>query len=215
VPPAAPLTSAEGGLFTLVDVWLERDGISVLRGVSVSIGDGSTALLGPSGSGKSSLLRLLNRLADATRGSVTFRGDDVRTLDPIALRRRVVLVPQLPAPLGESVADDISYGARLLGREPDVFALLDQAGLDGSYADRPTGRLSVGEQQRVMLARALALEPEVLLLDEPTSALDEAAREAVEATIVRLPVSFVLVTHDRAQASRLAGNVVSMEELSS
>jgi ABC-type phosphate transport system ATPase subunit len=201
-------------LFALDDVWLERDGRSVLRGVSGRIGEGATALVGPSGSGKSSLLRLLNRLADPTRGRVCFGSDDVRALDPIALRRRVVLVPQLPAPLGATVADDVAYGARLLGREVDVPGLLGQAGLDAAYADRPTARLSVGEQQRVMLARALALEPEVLLLDEPTSALDEAAREAVEATISRLPVSFVVVTHDRAQASRLAGTVLSMEELS-
>src|SRR5688500_16951626 len=86
-------------LFTLDGVWLERDGIEVLRGVSGEIPDGATALLGPSGSGKSSLLRLLNRLTDATRGRVLFNGTDVRSGDPIALRRRVVLVPQLPAPL--------------------------------------------------------------------------------------------------------------------
>jgi putative ABC transport system ATP-binding protein len=201
-------------LFTLDDVWLERGGEAVLRGVTGAIPDGATALLGPSGSGKSSLLRLLNRLADATRGRVLLRGEDVCAADPIALRRRVVLVPQLPAPLAGTVAGDVTYGPRLCDREVDVAALLVQAGLDPAYADRTTARLSVGEQQRVMLARALALEPEVLLLDEPTSALDEVAREAVEATIARLPTSFVLVTHDAAQAQRLARTVLRMEELS-
>jgi putative ABC transport system ATP-binding protein len=213
-PRLAPALAVRVVLFTLDDVWLSRGGREILRGASAQIGDGSTALLGPSGSGKSTLLRLLNRLADATHGRVLFRGDDVRGLDPVALRRRVVLVSQLPAPLAETVADDVAYGARLLGREVDVSALLGAAGLDAAYADRPTTQLSVGEQQRVMLARALALEPEVLLLDEPTSALDDAARDAVEATIARLPVSFVLVTHDRAQAARLASTVVSMDELS-
>jgi putative ABC transport system ATP-binding protein len=200
-------------LFSLRDVWLQRDRVAVLRGATGEIADGATALVGPSGSGKSSLLRLLNRLADATRGEVLFRGEDVRDGDPIALRRRVVLVPQLPAPLAETVADDVSYGPRLLGRTVDVARLLADAGLDPAYADRPTARLSVGEQQRVMLARALALDPEVLLLDEPTSALDEHARDAVERTIARLPVSFVLVTHDAAQAQRLTDTVVRMEEL--
>jgi putative ABC transport system ATP-binding protein len=206
-------------LFTLEDVWLERDGVDVLRGATAEISDGATALLGPSGSGKSSLLRLLNRLAEPSRGRVLLRGEDVRSTDPIALRRRVALVPQLPAPLAETVAGDVAYGPRLLGREIDVGALLGQVSLDRSYADRPTARLSVGEQQRVMLARALALDPEVLLLDEPTSALDEAARDAVEATIVRLRdtlnVSLILVTHDAAQAGRLARNVLRMEDVAS
>jgi ABC-type proline/glycine betaine transport system ATPase subunit len=204
-------------LFTLDDVWLERDGVDVLRGVSVEIPDGSTALLGPSGSGKSSLLRLLNRLADPSRGRVLLRGEDVRSTDPIALRRRVALVPQLPSPLADTVAADVAYGPRLLERDVDVPALLEQVSLDPAYADRATTRLSVGEQQRVMLARALALDPEVLLLDEPTSALDEAARDAVEATILRLrdtlSVSLILVTHDGEQARRLARNVVRMEDI--
>jgi putative ABC transport system ATP-binding protein len=201
-------------LFALDDVWLERDGHAVLRGVTARIDEGATALLGRSGSGKSSLLRLLNRLAEPTRGRVRFRGHDVRDVDPIALRRRVVLVPQLPAPLADTVAGDVRYGAALCGRDADVPALLAQVGLDAAYAGRPTGRLSVGEQQRVMLARALALEPEVLLLDEPTSALDGDARDAVEATVAALQVSFVLVTHDGAQAGRLARTVLRMEELS-
>jgi putative ABC transport system ATP-binding protein len=200
-------------LFSLDDVWLRRDGRDVLRAVHGEIGEGATALLGPSGSGKSSLLRLLNRLADPTRGRVLLRGEDVRDQEPIALRRRVVLVPQLPAPLAPTVAGDLAYGPSLLGREPDVPALLAQVGLDPAYAERPTERLSVGEQQRVMLARALALDPEVLLLDEPTSALDGAARDAVEQTIGRLPVSFVLVTHDGQQAERLAPTVLHLEEL--
>jgi len=82
--------------------------------------------------------------------------------------------------------------------------LLERAGLETDLADRPATQLSVGQQQRMMLARALALEPSALLLDEPTSALDEAARDAIEATLVGLGIPLVLVTHDRAQAERLA-----------
>ena len=87
---------------------------------------------------------------------------------------------------------------------------LELAGLDASYAERDSGRLSVGEQQRVMLARALALDPEVLLLDEPTAALDERAKEGVEQTLAELPGSRLLVTHERAQAERLATRVIEL-----
>jgi putative ABC transport system ATP-binding protein len=182
----------------------------VLRDVSLAIDEGATAVLGPSGSGKSTLLRLLNRLADPDEGTVRFHGEDLRDLDPLELRRRAVLVPQLPAPVPGTVADNVRYGPALRGAEVDPLHALQQAGLDPSYADRDAGRLSVGEQQRVMLARALALDPEVLLLDEPTAALDETAKEGVERTLAELPCSTVLVTHERAQAERLAERVVQL-----
>lgn len=121
-----------------------------------------------------------------------------------------MLVPQLPAPLPGTVACNVRYGPELAGREAEVGRCLEAAGLDGAYADRDAARLSVGEQQRVMLARALALEPEVLLLDEPTSALDESARDDVERTLARLETSFVLVTHDAAQAARLTERVLRL-----
>lgn len=180
--------------------------------MSLAIPSGSTALLGPSGSGKSTLLRLLNRLADPDQGTVRFHGTDVRELDPLELRRRVGLVPQLPAPVAGTVADNVCFGPRLHGEQVDPEQALRLAGLDPSFAERDASRLSVGEQQRVMLARALALEPEVLLLDEPTAALDEDTKEAVEATLASLPaVSLVLVTHERAQAERLADRIIRLE----
>ena len=197
-------------LFSLDAVTLTRGGAVVLRDLDAEIPRGATAIVGPSGAGKSSLLRLLNRLADPDAGRVLLHGRDVRDDDPLALRRRVVLVPQLPAPLADTVADDVRYAAP----GADVGALLERAGLDGTYAERATARLSVGEQQRVMLARALALDPEVLLLDEPTSALDAVARDAVEATIAGLRAeggrSIVVVTHDPAQAERLADHQVRL-----
>jgi putative ABC transport system ATP-binding protein len=183
----------------------------VLRGLTLSIEPGVTAILGPSGSGKSTLLRLLNRLADPDAGSVRFHGEDVRGLDPLELRRRAVLVPQVPAPLPGSVADNVCFGPRLHGRPVDPLPALRMAGLDDSFAERDACRLSVGEQQRVMLARALALEPEVLLLDEPTAALDEQAKAGVERTLAGLDgLSLVLVTHERGQAGRLARRVVEL-----
>ena len=117
-------------------------------------------------------------------------------------------MPQLPALLDGTVADNLRFAAAIDDGEPDVDRLLDMAGLDQSFAAREVDRLSVGEQQRVMIARALATEPGVLLLDEPTSALDERARDSIEGTILglhrELDASIVVVTHDPAQARRLA-----------
>ena len=202
-------------LFELDSVSLSRAGNQVLRGLSASIPAGATCLAGPSGSGKSTVLRLLNRLADPNSGTVRYRGEDVCARDPLELRREVGLVPQLPALLAGTVEDNIRFAADCAGREPDVARLLDLAGLDASFAGRDTKRLSVGEQQRAMLARALALQPSVLLLDEPTSALDPDARGAVERTLAdlrrRLEISIVLVTHDLAQARRMSEWVVRIE----
>jgi putative ABC transport system ATP-binding protein len=203
-------------LFELERVMMERDGKVVLQDVSASLPKGASCVAGPSGSGKSTLLRILNRLADPASGTVRYEGGDVRERDPLELRREVCLVPQLPALLEGTVEENIRFAAGLGGLEPDVPKLLDLAGLDASFAERPSSKLSVGEQQRAMLARALSLEPRVLLLDEPTSALDEGARDAVEATLLdlreRVKVSTVLVTHDLAQARRMADWVVRLDE---
>jgi putative ABC transport system ATP-binding protein len=203
-------------LFACDRVRVTRSAAVVLDDVTVAIEPGATCIAGPSGSGKSTLLRLLNRLADPDAGTVRYGDSDVRDLDVLALRREVGLVPQLPALLDGSVAENVRFGPGLAGREVDVGAMLALAGLDATFAERDGSRLSVGEQQRVMLARALALEPRVLLLDEPTSALDEEAKAAVERTLLdlraRLSLSFVLVTHERAQAERLADRTLWLED---
>ena len=200
-------------LFSLRDVSVARGGRAVLRGLTLEVAEGATAILGPSGAGKSTLLRLLNRLADPDDGQVLYRGRDVCSLDPLALRREVALVPQLPALLPGTVEDNLRFAARLAEREVDS-EVLGRVGLDASFADRIATRLSVGEQQRAMLARALVQRPSVLLLDEPTSALDPESRDAVEATLRRLRaelgLSTVLVTHDPAQAERLADRALRL-----
>ena len=203
-------------LFELDRVSLERGGVTVLRDLSARIPAGATCVAGPSGSGKSTLLRLLDRLSDPATGTVTYRGQDVREREPLELRREVVLVPQLPALLEGTVESNLRFAADLAGLEPEVEHLLRLAGLAPAFASRDPSRLSVGEQQRAMLARALALEPRVLLLDEPTSALDATATGAVEETLSelreRLEISLVLVTHDLEQARRMSEWVVRIED---
>lgn len=188
----------------------------VLDGLSARLPVGASCLFGPSGSGKSTTLRLLDRLIDPDSGTVQYEGADVREREVLGLRREVCLVPQLPALIEGSVADNVAYGPRLTGHGFDPRPPLELAGLDASFASRNAGQLSVGEQQRVMLARALALEPRVLLLDEPTSALDAKATAAVEATLEslrsRMNISIVLVTHSEEQASRLSDWVVRIED---
>ncbi len=201
-------------LFELREVGLDRGGRAVLDAFGAEIPEGATAIVGPSGAGKSTLLRLLNRLADPDRGEISYRGRPLDTYEPLALRREVSLVPQLPALLEGTVESNLRYAAELAGQPLDVEATLARAGLDRSFAERDVGKLSVGEQQRAMLARALAQRPAVLLLDEPTSALDHAARDAIEATLAELrresDLSIVLVSHDPEQARRLGDRVVEM-----
>jgi len=203
-------------LFEIEDVTYSRGETQVLRGLSATLPAGGSCLFGPSGSGKSTVLRLLDRLIDPASGRVLYEGGDVREREVLALRREVCLVPQLPALIEGTVADNVAYGPDLAGRSFETRAALELAGLDASFADRDAAKLSVGEQQRVMLARALALEPQVLLLDEPTSALDAEARAAVEETLrslrERTAISTVLVTHDPEQARRMAEYVVRIED---
>ena len=201
-------------LFELREVGLDRGGRVVLDGFSAEVPEGSTAILGPSGAGKSTLLRLLNRLADPDRGEISYRDRPLDGYEPLALRREVSLVPQLPALLEGTVESNLRYAAELAGEPLDCERTLPRAGLDPSFAERDVARLSVGEQQRAMLARALAQRPAVLLLDEPTSALDHAARDQVEAALGELrreqEVSIVLVSHDPEQARRLGDRVLEM-----
>lgn len=202
-------------LFELRDVSLTRGGRPVLDSIGVEIHSGATAIVGPSGSGKSTLLRLLNRLADPDTGTISYRDRPLSEWDPLQLRREVSLVPQLPALLEGTVESNLRYAAGLAGKELDARRCLGHAGLDSRFAERDVSKLSVGEQQRAMLARALAQEPAVLLLDEPTSALDHDARDAIEATLARLrteiDISLIVVSHDPEQARRLADRAVRLK----
>ena len=170
-------------------------------------------VLGPSGSGKSSFLRLLNRLSEPTGGNVFLEGKDYRELSPRELRRRMGMVTQQAFLFPGTVADNVCFGPKQRGeilKDELVEECLRSVGL-GGYGGRDVSTLSGGEAQRVSIARALANEPIVLLLDEPTSALDEQAKGGVEALIRQIvkarQLTCVMVTHDVAQARRMADRI--------
>ena len=185
----------------------------ILRGVSFAVQAGEVfSVVGPSGAGKSTLLRTINRLVESTAGNIFLDGAPIEQINPLELRRRIGMVFQLPALFGDTVEDSVLYGVRLAGKCADVERLLGLAGLAPSLASRNPQSLSVGQQQRVSIARALALEPEVLLMDEPTSALDQVARQRIEDLIGQLNkelgLTIVVVSHALDQVERIADRVV-------
>ena len=190
-------------------------GRTVLRidRLEVAAGD-ALCLVGPTGAGKSTLLRLLAGVEAPTAGRLWFAGRPVGGRDwPLELRRRVTLVFQRPLLLAGSVRANVEYGLRLRGvraRGPRVQAALDRLGL-APLASQAARSLSGGETQLVALARALALEPEALLLDEPTAHLDPArvalAEEAIREDHARRGTTVVWATHNLNQARRAAGRV--------
>lgn len=178
-----------------------------------------TAVLGPSGSGKTTLLKLLNRLLSPDSGSVTYQEQDLSAYEPVELRRRVVMLGQTAVMFPGTVRDNILAGLRFHGRPaPDDNALkgrLAAMGL-GLELDRLPESLSGGELARLALARALLLEPEVLLLDEPTSSLDEATanrvvKHAVEGA-TQQATKVVMVTHSEVIATEYAQTIVRLRD---
>ncbi len=203
----------------------------VVRDVSLPVRQGEVlALIGASGSGKTTLLRALNRLTEITAGAgragrITLDGEEIHEIEVNALRRRVTMVFQQPNPFPMSIFENVAYAlreapgrrrrARRSQLEPKVREALRRAGLHEEVAedlDRPALSLSGGQQQRLCIARALAADPEVLLLDEPCSALDPISTAVIEELIVGLreSVAIVIVTHNLQQAQRVADHVAFM-----
>jgi putative ABC transport system ATP-binding protein len=210
--PSGSVSSGSGPpLFELSGVSLVIDDTTILADVDLAVPDrGITVLVGPSGAGKSTLLRLLNRLDVPTAGEVRFRGEPVDAIDPLALRRRVGMVFQRPAPFPGTVRDNLLV-ADPGGSDDELRAALDDARLDARFLDRDADELSGGEAQRMCLARTLVTRPEAVLMDEPTSSLDPDARGGLERTARRLADGgrpLVWVTHDLDQAGRLADDLV-------
>jgi len=198
-----------------------------LKNITVDIpGKRITVIIGPSGCGKTTLLKSFNRLIDPVdgvrvSGKVLFDGEDI--LDPkvevTQIRRKMGLLFQKPYPLPMSIYDNVTYGPKIHGirnkRELDkiVEYYLKQASLWDEVKDRlhqPASKLSLGQQQRLCLARGLAVEPEIILGDEPTSALDPKSSQRIEQRFLELKNEYtiVIVTHILRQAKRLADYVV-------
>ena len=194
-----------------------------VEGVSMTIAPRSvTALIGPSGCGKSTFLRTLNRMHEVipgarVDGSVKINGEDLygSKVDPVDVRRKVGMVFQRPNPFPKSIYENVVYGLRLQGirdrrvLDDAVERSLRAAALWHEVKDRlreNAFRLSSGQQQRLVIARAIAIEPEVLLLDEPTSALDPISTLTIEELITTLKQQYtvVLVTHNMQQAARVS-----------
>jgi phosphate transport system ATP-binding protein len=218
------------------------DSVIQVRGLNVTYGDGPavrdvsvdiparqiTAIIGPSGCGKTTLLRSMSRLLDLVEGvrvegRVLFHGQNIYNprVDVTEIRKRVGLLAQQPFPLPMSIYDNVAYGPRVHGlRERKTLeALVEKelraAGLWEEVKGRlraPASALSIGQQQRLCLARGLAVEPEVLLCDEATSALDPISARCIEDRLLALKADYaiVLVTHVLRQARRLADYVIFM-----
>jgi phosphate transport system ATP-binding protein len=212
--PAPPVLELEGVSVSYGPVRAVRDVSLAIRPRAV------TAFIGASGCGKTSVLRALNRMHDLTRGArvegrVCYRGVDVYGpgVDPVEVRRRIGMVFQKPNPLPASIHANVAYGLKVAGvrrgLDDAVEQALHRAGLWEEVKDRlraPALSLSGGQQQRLCIARALATEPEVLLMDEPCSALDPVATARIEALLesIKQHHTVVIVTHNMQQAARVS-----------
>ncbi len=212
---------------TIDNLNVSYDGQSVLNNISLSIPRRQiTAIIGPSGCGKTTLLRSINRMVETTDGArvsgdVRFNGFNVYdpSVDVTEIRKKIGLISQRPSPLPMSIYDNVAYGPRIHGTrdrktlDTAVRECLETAGLWNEVKDRlnsPAGKLSLGQQQRLCLARSLAVRPEIILCDEPTSALDPISSQNIEKklTLLKKDYTIVLVTHILRQARRLADYVI-------
>lgn len=222
-----PVASVRPALLSARDVAVISRSGPLLEGVNLDVPRGGVfAIIGPSGAGKSTLLKVFNRMLELEtpplklRGEVLFAGRPIHGpgVDPDTLRSRIGMLSQQPTIFPTSIARNVLFGVRHVerlsrrGLAERLREALISAALWEEVEDRlqaPAVELSVGQQQRLCLARALALRPEVILMDEPTSALDPRATAAIEARIADLARdhTIVLVTHDLAQARRLGDRV--------
>ncbi len=206
-------------VFDVQDVTVRYDGVAAIESVRMEIAAREiTALIGPSGCGKSTFLRCLNRMNDlipsaSVEGRLTYHGTDLYgpKVDPVEVRRRIGMVFQKPNPFPKSIFDNIAYGPRLLGKRKGldeiVERVLTRAALFDEVKDKlkqSAFALSGGQQQRMCIARALATDPDVLLMDEPCSALDPIATAKIEDLMEELKQDYtiVIVTHNMQQAAR-------------
>ena len=210
------------------DVIFDVDDINVYYGPNKAIRNVTmdlhrneiTALIGPSGCGKSTFIRCLNRMNDLipsarVEGKIVYHGEDLyaKDIDPVQVRKRIGMVFQKPNPFPKSIYDNIAFGPRVMGMKGDMDEIVERALRRGALWDEVKDRLktnafgmSGGQQQRLCIARALATEPDVLLMDEPCSALDPISTGRIEDLMVELKrdYSIVIVTHNMQQAARVS-----------
>jgi phosphate transport system ATP-binding protein len=208
-------------IFGLEDVQVSYGPKPAVRGVSFDIGKNEiTALIGPSGCGKSTLIRCLNRMNDLipsarVEGKVLYHGQDLygREVDAVEVRKRIGMVFQKPNPFPKSIYDNIAFGPRVLGMKGSMDEIVERALKQGAVWDEVKDRLktnafgmSGGQQQRLCIARCLAVSPDVILMDEPCSALDPISTGKIEDLMMELKqdYSIVIVTHNMQQAARVS-----------
>jgi len=218
--PAVELEPTEP-VFELKDVSVDYSGNTAVRDISFDIyRQRITALIGPSGCGKSTLIRCLNRMNDlipgaSVHGSILYHGEDLygAHVDPVQARKRIGMVFQKPNPFPKSIYDNIAFGPRVLGMKGDMDEIVEQALRRGALWDEVKDRLktnafgmSGGQQQRLCIARCLAISPDVILMDEPCSALDPISTGRIEDLMLELRenYSIVIVTHNMQQAARVS-----------
>jgi phosphate transport system ATP-binding protein len=208
-------------VFTVSDLDVSYAGKVALRGVGLEVyANTVTAFIGPSGCGKSTFIRCFNRMNDLivgakVDGTVAYHGKDLyaRDVDPVEVRRRIGMVFQKPNPFPKSIYDNVAFGPRALGMKDDLDERVENCLRRAALWDEAKDRLkdsafglSGGQQQRLCIARALATEPDVILMDEPASALDPIATAAIEDLMhdLKREYTIVVVTHNMQQAARVA-----------
>ena len=208
-------------IFSLEDVQVSYGPKPAVRGVSFDIGRHEiTALIGPSGCGKSTLIRCLNRMNDLilgarVEGKVLYHGQDLYAsdVDAVEVRKRIGMVFQKPNPFPKSIYENIAFGPRVLGMKGNMDEIVEHALKQGALWDEVKDRLktnafgmSGGQQQRLCIARCLAVSPDVILMDEPCSALDPISTGKIEDLMMELKQDFsiVIVTHNMQQAARVS-----------
>ena len=213
--------SAREAVFRLNDVSVHYGPNPAIQDISMDIREREiTALIGPSGCGKSTLLRSLNRMNDLipsahVDGEIVYHGQNLYAadIDPVQVRKVIGMVFQKPNPFPKSIYDNIAFGPRVLGMKGDMDEIVERALVQGALWDEVKDRLktnafgmSGGQQQRLCIARALAVEPDVILMDEPCSALDPISTGKIEDLMMQLreEYSIVIVTHNMQQAARVS-----------
>jgi phosphate transport system ATP-binding protein len=220
-PAEKPAGTPREPIFRLEDVVVTYGEKAAVRDVTFDIAMREiTALIGPSGCGKSTLIRCLNRMNDLipsarVEGKVLYHDQDLYApeVDAVEVRKRIGMVFQKPNPFPKSIYDNIAFGPRVLGMKGDLDEIVERALVRAAVWDEVKDRLktnafgmSGGQQQRLCIARALAVEPDVILMDEPCSALDPISTGKIEDLMMQLreQYSIVIVTHNMQQAARVS-----------